>query len=118
MNDFHAAAWIGVMGMANAIHKRERGVACLDNHPAYHRVPVTVVLHLDEVIPSDWEDGGQFFIEENHCLDNYVEAVHRRIEREPGYCQTCCSGRAYLGHVPFEAIEAGRSSDTTGEGEP
>ncbi len=68
------------------------------------RVPITVVFHLYEDVPEDWEDGGRFFVEENHCIDNYVTSMHRELEENPGYCMSCCRANAYLGHIPFADI--------------
>lgn len=82
----------------------------LHERPGYKRVPITVVLHLYETIQTDWEDEGRFFIEENHCIDNYVTELHRTKERHAhptkpmGYCVTCSRAEAFLGHVPFDAI--------------
>ncbi len=78
----------------------------LHEMPGYKRVPVTIVLHLYETVMTEWEDGGRFFIEENHCLDNYVNAVHESIERDGSHCKTCFRGAAFLGHIPIEAIRA------------
>lgn len=70
------------------------------------RVPITVVFHLWEDVPEDWEDGGRFYVEENHCIDNYVTAMHRELEANPGYCQSCNRAEAYLGHLPFDRIRS------------
>lgn len=85
----------------------------LHERPGYKRIPVTIVLHVYETIQEDWEDGGQFFVEENHCLDNYVEDIHRELEAKPGYCHTCSRGNAYLGHIPFEKIRAAQAGHET-----
>ena len=74
--------------------------------PGYKRIPITVVLHLYETIQEDWDDAGRFWVEENHCLDNYINEIEREMDREPGVCHTCYRGNAYLGHIPFEKIEA------------
>lgn len=70
-------------------------------------VKFTVVYHLEEEVPDDWdEDAMQFYIEENHCLDNHALALVRRMDANPGYCQSCNLGEAFIGHIPFEAIKA------------
>lgn len=76
------------------------------------RIPVTLVLHTHEDVPDDW-DGGDiaFFVEENHCNDNYVMAIHREIEANPGYCQTCHRSEAFVGHIPFSEIAKLRKPD-------
>lgn len=76
----------------------------LHERPGYKRVPITVVLHLYETIQEDWEDEGRFFIEENHCLDNYINDIHRDMQAEPNVCQTCHRGSAFLGHLSFDEI--------------
>lgn len=45
--------------------------------PGYRRIPITVVFHLYEDIPEEWEDGG------------------RRL---------CHRASAFLGHLPMEEI--------------
>ncbi len=91
----------------------------LHERPGYKRVPVTLVLHIWETIPSDWDDEGRFHIEENHCLDNYITDLHRTQERHEhptkpmGVCTTCDRGEAFLGHVPFEAIRAAQPEPGT-----
>lgn len=68
-------------------------------------VKFTVVYHLEEEVPDDWDENSQqFYFEENHCLDNHVTAMNRKIEKDPGYCQTCPIGEAYIGHIPFAEI--------------
>ncbi len=70
-------------------------------------IKFTVVYHMTEEVPDDWdEDAAEFYIEENHCLDNHAIALARRIDANPGYCQTCHIGTAILGHVPLAAIRA------------
>lgn len=70
-------------------------------------VKFTVAYHLEAEVPDDWDDEAiSFYIEENHCLDNHVETLHRRIEAHPGYCQTCPIGEAVVGHVAFEDLRA------------
>ena len=87
--------------------------------PGYKRVPVTIVLHIYETIQDNWDDAGRFFIEENHCLDNYIMAIaetkdrHEHPTRPVGYCVTCSRGEAFLGHVPFEAIRAAQPAPGT-----
>lgn len=82
----------------------------LHERPGYKRVPITLVLHIYDTIPSDWEDEGRFHLEENHCIDNYVTALWATKERHEhptkpiGVCTTCSRAEVYLGHVPFEAI--------------
>jgi hypothetical protein len=77
------------------------------------RVPVTLVLHLHEEVPDDWdEDSVQFFIEENHCNDNYVLALGREMDARPGVCHTCARSEAFVGHIPLAKIrELKGSSD-------
>jgi hypothetical protein len=75
------------------------------------KAKITVVFHMEyEVLDRD-EEQTQFFIEENHCIDNVVRELAQRIEDDPGYCQTCNLAEAYVGHIPFAAIrEAQRST--------
>ena len=76
----------------------------LHERPGYRRVPVTVVFHLYETIQEDWEDGGRFFVEENHYVSNYVTEMHKDIEAQPDVCSLCDHAKAYLGHIPFDDI--------------
>lgn len=68
------------------------------------RVPITVVFHLYEDVPVAWEDGGRFYVEKNHCIDNYVAEMAKEIETGMNHCQTCNRAEAYLGHLPFDAV--------------
>lgn len=75
------------------------------------RVPVTLVLHVYETVQDDSDEGNtQFYIEENHCLDNYITAMsetiarHEHPTRPVGLCTTCARGEAFLGHIPFSAV--------------
>ena len=70
------------------------------------RVPITVVLHLFYDLPDYCEDGGHFIVEENTCIDNHINQLYREGETTPNMCNTCWRGNAYLGHIPFEKIEA------------
>jgi hypothetical protein len=89
----------------------------------YRRAPITLVLHLYEDVRDDLEDGGRFWVEESHCLDNYIADLAKEHEANPGVCNTCHRGNAYLGHIPMEAIESAQaampeiSRTATGENE-
>lgn len=79
------------------------------------KVKLTLVLHLEEEVPEDWdEEAARFFIEENHCMDNYIDALHREHEAKPGYCNTCHRGNAYLGHIPFKTLESAKTAAEVG----
>lgn len=68
-------------------------------------IKFTVVYHLEEEVPDDWDDdSAEFYIEENHCLDNHALRLAKRIDENPGYCQTCPIGEAFMGHIPLKAI--------------
>lgn len=81
--------------------------------PGCKRVDVTLVIHTYEDVPEDWgESDVRFFIEDNHCLGNYLaqirndeqEAKNRAgIPAESGIeiCQLCSFAEAYVGHLPF-----------------
>jgi hypothetical protein len=75
------------------------------------KVKVTVTYWLEIEVPDDWTDGdAQFYVEENHCLDNYAIEIARACEATTdatgcGICQTCRRGRAQLGHVARDAEE-------------
>lgn len=105
MIDGSAAAYVGLVGMANAIHQRTTGLL----GPKVI-VPVTLVLHLEKEVlvrtesEEDERKFRQFYIEENHCLDNYIEDLHRECQADPGVCQTCHRGEAFVGHIKFEDI--------------
>ena len=64
------------------------------------KVPVTVVLRLEAEVPGDWDaDMIQFHVEENHCLDNYIEQIASEIAKAPNRCHTCYRGYARVGHA-------------------
>jgi hypothetical protein len=75
------------------------------------RVDVTLVIHTYEDVPEDWDDASiRFYIEENHCLGNYLDRIRGDEERaakrqgvkEPAsICQMCGFAKAYVGHLPM-----------------
>jgi len=75
------------------------------------RVDVTLVIHTYEDVPADWdEESTLFWVEENHCLGNYLTQIQddeaRAAEqsgvKEPAsICQICSFAEAYVGHLPF-----------------
>ena len=77
----------------------------------YKRVDVTLVIHTYEDVPEDWDDGDiTFWVEQNHCLGNYLtqiqddeeaEAKRSGVEEPAGVCQLCSFAEAYVGHLPF-----------------
>ena len=81
------------------------------------RVDVTLVIHTYEDVPEDWDEGNiAFWVEENHCLGNYLtqiqddekEAKKRAglpAESSAGICQLCGFAEAYVGHLPFPKRE-------------
>ena len=77
------------------------------------RVDVTVVLHTWEDVPAEWSDEDvRFYIEENHCKDNYVQRLAKEIEADQSHCHTCCKGaRAYVGKVTL--VPGGPSENDT-----
>lgn len=76
-----------------------------DVRPGYRRIPITVVFHLYEDVLTEWDESNErFYIEENHCIDNYVDDLAEDIAKAPGRCQTCHRASAYLGHLPFDQI--------------
>ena len=84
----------------------------LDKHPGYKRVNVTLVLRVSERVPVEWSDEAiQFYIEENHCIDNYIDAIHKAGEKSPYTCQTCHRGEAWVGHHKFQPSEVSRVDD-------
>lgn len=68
------------------------------------RVPITVILHIYEDIYSDDEGLTRFYIEEIHCLDNYIKVLAEEAKKNPNTCTTCYRGKAYVGHLPFSEI--------------
>ena len=74
-------------------------------------VPVTLTIRVYETVPEDWdEESIRFFVEENHCIGNYLDDIARRAEQacerlgvEPpvGVCQVCSYAEARVGHYPF-----------------
>ena len=79
------------------------------------RIAITVVLHIYENVPLDTEDGGRFWVEELHCLDNYINEIADEKDKEPNTCHTCYRGKAFLGHIPLGDIERVQAA-TTGHG--
>ena len=68
--------------------------------PGYKRVPVTLIIHTYEDVPENWTDeDARFFVEENHCLGNYITREAEDIEAKPDECNLCFRAKALLGHV-------------------
>ena len=73
------------------------------------KVEVTLVLHLETDVPDDWEDcQAESFVEEKHCLNNYVTELASRLDDPDGKCllDVCGFGEAFAGHMPFDAIRS------------
>ncbi len=67
------------------------------------RIKVQVTYTLVDEVPADWDDDlCRFYVEDNHCLDNYVDQLAREIAAKPYYCGTCYRGEAkFLGDAPL-----------------
>lgn len=74
------------------------------------RVDVTLVIHTYEDVPEEWdEDNIRFWVEENHCLGNYLTQIQADEEaakppglhETTGVCQLCSFAKAYVGHLPL-----------------
>ena len=72
------------------------------------KAKVTVVFHLEYEVLDRNEGEVEFFIEENHCHDNYVRHLARMIDADPYHCQTCTTSKALVGHIPFADIRSAR----------
>lgn len=69
------------------------------------KVPVTIVIHHEIEVPDDW-DGGTiaFYVEENHCISNYIEELRLENVKGPRTCNVCHRANAFVGHIPFKSI--------------
>jgi len=86
-------------------------VSSLRGKPGYKTVPVTVVLHLHEDVPEDWDDSDvRFWVEENHCISNYVIDLAKEEADQPGECHTCHRAEAFVGHVSFAGIRGAQEA--------
>ena len=74
--------------------------------PPRKKVQVTFAVHIKYEVPEDWDDDIiAFHIEENHCVGDFVNALHREMQAEPGLCSLCSTrGAAFVGHVPLDKI--------------
>lgn len=78
--------------------------------PPRKKVAVTVAFHLEYEVPEDWGDSDvAFYIEENHCIGNFVNMLHAEVHAEPGICSLCSHGAAFVGHIPLGKIGGLRS---------
>lgn len=93
----------------SALHHEQTNAE--EEHAQVSTAKVTVVFHLEVDVLDRDEDQTQFFIEENHCIDNLVRQLHEMLERNPGYCTTCPIAEAYVGHIPFDAIQQTRKGE-------
>lgn len=81
------------------------------------RVDVTIVIHTYEDVPEEWdEESIRFWVEENHCLGNYLTQIQDDEEAakvgaglspdsSAGICQLCSFAEGYVGHLPFPKRE-------------
>lgn len=79
--------------------------------PGQKRVDVTLVIHTYEHVPEDWDEGTiRFYIEENHCLGNYLTQIQEDeakaaeemgIKEPASVCLLCSNAEAYVGQLPF-----------------
>lgn len=77
-------------------------MSSLKGKPGYKTVPITLVLRLEEEVPEDWEDHTvQFWVEENHCMQNYVRELAKEVQDadDRGACVVCHRAEAHVGHV-------------------
>lgn len=66
---------------------------------AKRRVPVTVVFHTWKDVPAEWTDEDvRFYVQENHCLGNYITTEQHKMDANPGVCTVCSRGVALVGH--------------------
>lgn len=63
------------------------------------RIKLRLTIDLEDEVPADWDDeSARFYVDENHCLSNYILAEARRIEQDPKVCNVCTRAKAtYLG---------------------
>lgn len=77
------------------------------------QIQITVVYHVTEEVPDDWDEGNiAFYVEENHCHDNYVTAMAREIDADPSHCKTCHRSVAFVGHIPLEVFSNAVRTET------
>lgn len=63
------------------------------------KIPITLIIRMETEVTENWDDDMiKFHIEENHCIDNYIDALVRENATHPGECVNCGRGNAIVGH--------------------
>ena len=74
------------------------------------RIPITVVFHLEARFDDDADENLiRFMVEENGCVDNYIDDLAERRDAEDehdGACFGCEVGEAFVGHLPLAKLRA------------
>jgi len=69
------------------------------------KVPVTLVVEFEiEVQDNYTDDDTRFFVEENHCIDNHIDLLHRELQTN--CCTNCPRANAYVGHLKEQIAKA------------
>ena len=72
------------------------------------RVSISILVD----VPADWdEDQCRFYLVENHCRINYIEAIARRIAKDGDACNVCP-------WTDVEMLVSGNGLDVTGDDSP
>ena len=50
-------------------------------------IRLSIVMEVE--VYGDDPDGDEFYLVENHCVENHFAAIGERIAREPGVCNCC-----------------------------
>lgn len=72
------------------------------------KVPIKLTLDIDYDIGAGFEDDDtlQFYLEENHCVENIIRQLYEKLE--DGFCHTCSHATVKIQDRPLHDDEEKR----------
>ena len=74
------------------------------------KVPITFWVNMEIEVPDDYTDDAlKFYVEENHCIMNYVHQLAEEVEKAEklGECVLCTKGNAIVGEINIDKLYYG-----------
>jgi hypothetical protein len=74
------------------------------------KVPITFWVNMEIELPDDYTDENiKFYVEENHCIQNYIDQLSKEVEeaRKSHECVLCGRGNAIVGEINIDKLYYG-----------
>lgn len=71
------------------------------------KIPITLVMHVEyEVSDNDDMESLKWYLEEEHCIDNVINFVHKKVQASDvnNECETCSYAKMFVGTAPMDEI--------------